>query len=360
MATKENSEEDEAHPLPLELPFCDDFHCHFRDGDVLRHTVPAVTRCFARAIAMPNLRPPVLTTQDALLYRERIMAHVPEGSTFEPLMTLYLTDRTSPEEIVRAKASGKIYACKLYPAGATTNSQSGVTDIKNTIPTLRKMAELGILLLVHGEVTRHSADIFDKEAIFLKEVMEPLVRLVPSLKVVMEHITTSEAVDFVNAAGDNVAATITPQHLLYNRNAIFEKGLRPHMYCLPVLKRERHRQALLGAACSGSRKFFLGTDSAPHARGRKESSCGCAGIYSAHAALELYAEAFAEMKALDKLRAFASEHGCDFYGLKRNTPIVQSLVREDWIVEDELAFGDDVVVPLRAGEQLAFRVKKHE
>ena len=336
----------------------DDLHHHFRDGEVLRHTVPHVARLFRRAIAMPNLKPPVTTAAQALAYRERILACVPPAHLpFEPLMTLYLTDGTTPEMIAAAHSTGKIPACKLYPAGATTNSDSGVTDIERVVPALEKMAEVGMLLLVHGEVTHPDCDVFDKEAKFIEEKMRPLVARVPGLKIVMEHVTTREAVEFVKGGGPNLAATITPQHLMFNRNAIFNKGIRPHMYCLPILKRECHREALVAAVVSGSPKFFLGTDSAPHAKGSKESACGCAGIFSAHAALEMYADVFAANGALDKLEAFACHHGADFYGMPRNAAEEGSVVLAPtpWRVPDQYAFGETVVVPLKAGETMAWK-----
>lgn len=340
----------------MEITQPDDWHHHFRDGAALATTVPAAARQFRRAIAMPNLVPPVTTTKLALQYRKRIMDHVPAGNEFEPLMTLYMTDNTSPEEIEKAHASGKVVAVKLYPRGATTNSSSGVTDISKLTPTLEKMASLGILLLIHGEVTAAHVDIFDREAEFIATVLQPLVSLVPTLKVVLEHCTTKQAVDFVKSAGPNVGATITPQHLLYNRNAIFQGGVNPHMYCLPILKREEHRQALLSAVSSGSPKFFLGTDSAPHAKERKESSCGCAGTFSALAALELYAEAFESVQALDKFEGFASLNGATFYGLPLNTRKIR-IEREEWIVPESVTFGDSVVVPLRGGTALSWRLK---
>ena len=336
----------------------DDLHHHFRDGTALQHTVPAAARLFARAIAMPNLRPPVVNAEMAVAYYQRIKACVPDDcQPFEPLMTLYLTDKTTPETIVEAKNTGLVVACKLYPAGATTNSDSGVTDINNIVPALEKMAEVGMLLLVHGEVTRPDCDVFDKEAMFIDEHMKPLVLKVPTLKIVMEHVTTSEAVEFVNNGGSNLAATITPQHLMYNRNAIFHKGCRPHMYCLPILKRETHRRALVAAVSSGNPKFFLGTDSAPHAKGAKESSCGCAGCYSAHAALEMYAEVFAAENCLPLLEAFACRYGADYYGLPRNNKEggVVTLKNEPWEVPAEYPFGDDVVVPLKAGEMMQWK-----
>lgn len=339
----------------------DDLHYHFRDGVALQHTVPAVSRLFARAIAMPNLKPPVTDAKMAMAYYERLQAQVPEThKPFEPLMTLYLTDRTTPSMIAEAHATGKIIACKLYPAGATTNSDSGVTDLENVVPALEKMAEVGMLLLVHGEVTHHDCDVFDKEAKFIEEKMKPLVARVPSLRVVMEHVTTSEAVDFVSSGGSNLAATITPQHLMYNRNAIFNKGIRPHMYCLPILKREKHRRALVEAVKSGSPKFFLGTDSAPHAKGRKESACGCAGCYSAHGALEMYAEVFEAEGVLHLLEAFACNHGADFYGMPRNSPEHGGILLEPtpWEVPPEMAFGSDVVVPLKAGETMRWSASR--
>jgi dihydroorotase len=304
---------------------------------------------------MPNLKPPVTTTEQALAYRERILAALPTDSGFTPLMTLYLTDTTSAEEVRRARDSGHIHAVKLYPAGATTNSDSGVTDITRTYDTLAVMAELGMPLLVHGEVTDPEVDIFDREQVFIERILAPLLEAIPNLKVVLEHITTAEAAEFVAAAGEHVAATITPQHLLMNRNAIFVGGIRPHHYCLPILKRERHRQALVAAATSGSARFFLGTDSAPHSQHAKESACGCAGIYSAHAALELYAEAFEQAGALDRLEGFASHHGADFYGLPRNQDSV-TLQRREWQVPDHYPFGRERLVPLRAGETLRWKL----
>ena len=339
----------------MEMLQPDDMHHHFRDGDVLKQTVPAAARQFARVLAMPNLKPPVTTTEMALQYYDRLMAHAPENSNFKPLMTLYMTDKTPPEEIVKAKESGKVVAVKLYPAGATTNSDSGVTDINLLTPTLEKMAELGILLLIHGEVTTNGIDIFDREAKFIETKLKPLVEKFPNLKIVLEHCTTKQAVDFVMAAPDNVGATITPQHLLYNRNAIFSGGINPHMYCLPILKREEHRQALLGAIASGSPKFFLGTDSAPHAKHMKLSSCGCAGCFSAYSAIELYAEAFESVKCLDKLENFASKNGATFYGLELNTKKVK-LEEKNWVVPESVPFGNYVVVPLRAGTTVKYKL----
>jgi dihydroorotase len=333
----------------------DDWHLHLRDGVFLRSILPHSARQFARATIMPNLRPPVTTTEQALAYRQRILDAIPRGMAFTPLMTLYLTDNTSAAEIERAADSGTIVACKLYPAGATTNADFGVTRSENIYPVLETMQEKALLLLVHGEVTEKEVDIFDREAVFIERVLIPLIRRFPQLKVVMEHITTPEAVDFITTAPHTVAATITAHHLLYNRNALFAGGIRPHYYCLPILKREKHRQALLAAATSGNPKFFLGTDSAPHARHTKETHCGCAGCYTAHAALELYTEAFEEADALDRLEGFASFHGPDFYGLPRNTGKV-TLYKETTPVPDQYDFGDAVLVPLRAGETLAWRL----
>jgi dihydroorotase len=310
---------------------------------------------FGRAIVMPNLRPPVRTTQQALHYRDRILGALPEGSSFEPLMTLYLTDDTPPEEISRAKLSGRVFAVKLYPAGATTHSDAGVTRVSRCFHTLEKMAEVGIPLLIHGESTDPAVDVFDREKAFIEDVLGPIVERFPNLKIVLEHITTRDAVQYVEVTGPNVAATITAHHLLMNRNAIFMGGLRPHYYCLPVLKREEHREALVEAATSGNSKFFLGTDSAPHARHTKEASCGCAGIYTAHAAIELYAIAFEEAGALDKLEGFASRYGAQFYGLPLNEDRI-TLVREEWTVPESIPFGDDALVPLRAGETLPWKL----
>ncbi|HLU62272.1 MAG TPA: dihydroorotase [Gammaproteobacteria bacterium] len=332
----------------------DDWHLHLRDGEQMAAVLPCSARQFARALIMPNLRPPVTTTEQALAYRERILAALPEDADFDPLMTLYLTDNTSPDEIVRAKESGKVLAVKLYPAGATTNSDAGVTDIAKTQAVLEKMAELGMPLCVHGEVTRDAVDVFDREAVFIDEVLAPLAERLPELKIVFEHITTARAVEFVRWSGPNIAATITPQHLLHNRNAIFKGGIRPHYYCLPVLKTEPDRTALLEAATSGNPKFFLGTDSAPHARHAKEASCGCAGCFSAHAALELYAEAFDAMNALDRLEGFASRHGAEFYGLPCNTGTV-TLRREAWTPPPVMPFAADEIVPFRADETIFWR-----
>ena len=344
-----------AQTLTITRP--DDWHLHLRDGAAMASVLPASARQFARAIVMPNLRPPVVDTAQAVAYRERIVAALPKegpGSRFTPLMTLYLTDRTPPDEVRRAKAAG-IVAFKLYPAGATTNSDSGVTDIRNTHATLEAMQREGVLLLVHGEVTDPAVDVFDREAVFIERVMQPLRRDFPALKVVFEHITTQEAPQYVTASDAHTAATITAHHLLFNRNAIFMGGLRPHYYCLPVLKREVHRQALVRAATSGSPKFFLGTDSAPHAAQLKEASVCGAGCYTAPAAIELYAEAFEAAGALDKLEGFASVHGADFYGVPRNSGTL-TLVREPWEVPARFAFGADELVPLRAGERIAWRL----
>ncbi|HEX4782258.1 MAG TPA: dihydroorotase [Usitatibacter sp.] len=342
-----------AEKLTLTRP--DDWHVHFRDGEALRSIAAATARQFARAIVMPNLKPPVASVADAKAYRERILAALPAKARFEPLMTLYLTDETPPDEIGRAKASGFVKAVKYYPAGATTNSASGVTDIRKCDAVLEAMQAAGLPLLVHGEVADPEVDVFDREAVFLDRILGPLVKRFPTLKVVVEHITTHEAASFVERAGSNVGATITPHHLLLNRNALFAGGLQPHHYCMPVIKRETHRRALVKAATSGNPRFFLGTDTAPHSRANKETACGHAGVYSAHAALELYAEAFEAAGALDRLEAFASFHGPDFYGLPRNSGKV-SLVRESWEVPAELPFGDATVVPLRAGQKLAWRL----
>jgi dihydroorotase len=331
----------------------DDWHLHLRDGAALAAVVPATARQFARAIVMPNLKPPVTTTAMALAYRERIRAAVPAGADFEPLMTLYLTDRLPPDEIRRAKDAG-IVAVKLYPAGATTNSDAGVTDLQHAYPTLEAMQREGLLLLVHGEVTDPEVDLFDREQAFIDTKLIPLRRDFPALKIVVEHITTREAVQYVGEAGPQTAATITAHHLLYNRNAIFLGGVRPHYYCLPVLKREEHRRALVAAATSGSTKFFLGTDSAPHPAHLKEHASGCAGCYTALSALELYAEAFEAAGALDRLEAFASFHGPAFYGLPRNEGTV-TLRREPWVLPEAVPFGEAQLKPLRGGETLSWR-----
>jgi len=333
----------------------DDLHVHLRDGPAMANVLADTARQFGRAIVMPNLKPPVRTTAQALNYRERILGELPEGSGFEPLMTLYLTDDTPPEEISRAKLSGRVHAVKLYPAGATTHSDAGVTRLSRCFRTLERMEELGFPLLVHGESTDPSIDVFDREKAFLEDTLGPTLERFRGLKVVLEHITTRDAAQFVEVTGPNVAATITAHHLLMNRNALFMGGIRPHHYCLPVLKREEHREALVEAATSGNPKFFLGTDSAPHARPTKETGCGCAGIYTAHAALEFYAIAFEETGALDKLEGFASVFGAQFYGLPLN-PDKVTLVRQDWKVPETLQFGDDVLVPLRAGETIPWKL----
>ena len=330
----------------------DDWHLHLRDGDMLAAVLPDTAQRFARAIVMPNLKPPVRTVEEAAAYRERILAVLPAGMDFEPLMTLYLTDNTSPEEIFRARESGFVHAVKYYPAGATTNSDSGVTDIRRVDAALEAMHEAGLPLLLHGEVTDPDIDLFDREAVFIERILAPLLQRLPGLRVVLEHITTRQAAEFVSAAPANVGATITVHHLLYNRNAMFQGGIRPHYYCLPVLKRETHREALIAAAISGNPKFFLGTDSAPHATSDKESACGCAGIYTAHAAIELYAEAFEAAGALDKLEAFASHFGPDFYGLPRNRDTI-TLLKQSHTLPAGHAGG---ITPLRANEELAWRL----
>ena len=343
-----------SHPSSLTITRPDDWHLHLRDGAALASVLPCTARQFGRAIVMPNLRPPITTAAQALAYRERILAALPEGADFQPLMTLYLTDLTPADEIKRARDAG-VVALKLYPAGATTNSDAGVTDIRKTYKTLEAMQREGLLLLVHGEVTDPDIDIFDREAVFIDRVMLPLRRDMPELKVVFEHITTREAAQYVASAGEFTAATVTPQHLLYNRNAIFTGGLRPHYYCLPVLKREVHRLALNAAVASGSSRFFLGTDSAPHASQIKETSVCGAGCFTALSALELYAEAFEAIQALDKFEAFASFNGPDFYGLPRNTGKV-TLQRQPWTLPEVLPFGEAQIKPLRGGETLSWRM----
>ena len=333
----------------------DDWHLHLRDGAAMRDVLPHTAARFGRAIVMPNLKPPVTTTDLAQAYRERIVASLPPGSRFEPLMTLYLTDNTRPDEIVRAKQSGVVHAVKYYPAGATTNSDSGVTAIEKCFPVLEAMAKAGMPLLVHGEVTDASVDIYDRERVFIDRTLAPLVERIPGLKVVMEHITTREAAQFVISAPPRIAATITAHHLLMSRNAMFAGGVRPHLYCLPILKRELHREALMAAAVSGNPKFFLGTDSAPHARHTKENDCGCAGMYTAHAGIELYAEAFAAANALDRLEGFASFFGADYYGLPRNAETI-TLVNESWNVPASVPFGPDMLVPLRAGATVSWKI----
>ena len=341
-------------PDSITLTRPDDWHVHLRDGEAMASVVAATARQFARAIVMPNLKPPVTTVAQARKYRERILAALPKGAAFEPLMTLYLTDNTAAAEIERAAKSGVVKAVKYYPAGATTNSDAGVSDIRKCDAALEAMVGAGLPLLVHGEVTDPDVDVFDREAVFLDRTLGALVKRFPKLKIVVEHMTTHEAAVFVERAPANVAATITAHHLLMNRNSLFAGGINPHHYCLPVLKREQHRRALVKAATSGSPKFFLGTDTAPHARGRKEACCGAAGMYTAHAALELYAEAFDAADALDKLEGFASHFGADFYGLPRNKGTVK-LERAEWEVPAEYPFGAETVVPLRAGQKLGWR-----
>ena len=334
----------------------DDWHLHLRDGEALAAVLPHTARQFARAIVMPNLKPPVTTVEQAAAYRQRILAALPAGMAFEPLMTLYLTDNTPASEVAKAAASGFVKAVKLYPAGATTNSDAGLTDIAKAYDTLAEMARVGLPLLVHGEVTDPKVDLFDREKVFIDTVLLPLTQRFPQLRVVMEHITTRDAADFVANSGSTVAATITAHHLLYNRNAIFQGGVRPHWYCLPVLKRETHREALVEAAISGNPKFFLGTDSAPHAKMTKEAACGCAGCYTAYAAIELYAEAFEQAGALDKLEGFASCHGPDWYGLPRNGDRI-TLAKETWCVPASYPYlSTDDIVPLRAGESLTWKM----
>ncbi|MCF6282326.1 MAG: dihydroorotase [Candidatus Polarisedimenticolaceae bacterium] len=341
--------------MKITLTRPDDWHLHVRDGDALSSVVPHSAAQFGRAIIMPNLRPPVTDTEQALAYRQRILAALPEGHNFTPLMTLYLTDQTTPDEIKRAKESGIVYAAKLYPAGATTNSDSGVTDLAKIQPALEMMQQCGLPLLVHAEVTDSHIDIFDRERIFIERHMDKLVEQYPELSIVFEHVTTLDAVNFVKQARQGVAATITAHHLLYNRNSMLAGGIRPHYYCLPILKREKHRQALLDAATSGNPKFFLGTDSAPHPTDAKESTCGCAGCYTAYAAIELYAEAFDGAGALDKLEGFASYFGADFYQLPRNSGQI-TLLKEPWFAPDSFPFNDSQVTPLRAGEEIQWRI----
>ncbi len=345
-----------AHLPALTLRRPDDWHLHLRDGPALRAVASATARVFGRAIVMPNLKPPVTTVAAAADYRARILAALPEKASFSPLMTLYLTDNTSPSEIERAKASGFVHAVKYYPAGATTNSDSGVTALDRVYPVLAAMERHGMVLSLHGEVTAADVDMFDRERVFVDTLLARIVRDFPALKVVLEHITTREAAAFVREARAPIGATITPQHLLWSRNALFAGGIRPHYYCLPILKRETHREALVAAAVSGSPRFFLGTDSAPHARHTKENACGCAGCYSAPIALELYAEAFEDAGALDRLEGFASRFGADFYGLPYNDGTV-TLERRDYEVPAQYPFGDDTLVPLRAGERLRWRMR---
>lgn len=334
----------------------DDLHLHLRDGPALQSVIADSARQFARAIVMPNLNPPVTTVEQALAYRQRILECLPGNSKFEPLMTLYLTDNTSPAEIEAIAGNEHVYAVKYYPAGATTNSDRGVTDIKNVYSVIEKMQEMQVPLLLHGETTSPDVDSFDREQVFIDTVLVPLLARFPGLRLVLEHITTEQAVQFVSGAPDTVAATITPQHLLYNRNAMFKGGLRPHYYCLPVLKREHHRRAVVDAAVSGHPRFFLGTDSAPHARSAKESPCGCAGIYSAHSAIEFYAEIFESEGRLDRLEQFASINGARFYGLPQNQDTI-TLEKTDWLIPASLAFADSEIVPLRAGEVCHWKLR---
>lgn len=333
----------------------DDWHIHLRDGDVLRHVVPPTAVQMGRAIVMPNLKPPITQVAQALAYRERIVQHIPAGHSFEPLMTLYLTDNTTPELIAEAGQCEQIKAVKFYPAGATTNSDSGLTDLGKLDAICAALSEAHIPLLVHGEVTHQEVDIFDREKRFLDEILAPLVAKHTQLKLVVEHITTREATEFVKSHNENIAATITVQHLAYNRNHLLVGGIRPHLFCLPVLKRNVHQQALQETVASGNTKFFLGTDSAPHAKGAKESACGCAGCFSAYAAIELYAEIFEDLNALDKLEGFASFHGPDFYGLPRNKETI-TLIKQDWQAPIEMTFGHDCIVPLKAGETLRWKL----
>ncbi|HAS75938.1 dihydroorotase [Marinobacter sp. DSM 26671] len=338
----------------LTLTRPDDWHLHVRDGDILNDVVPATAACFGRAIIMPNLVPPVTTAADATAYRERILAAA-NGTEFEPLMTLYLTESMTAQTIRDARAAG-VVAAKLYPAGATTNSDSGVKDIRNIYPVLEAMANCGMLLLVHGEVTDADIDIFDREKVFLERVLAPTLEAFPNLKVVLEHITTADSAEFVRQhTGDNLGATLTPQHLMYNRNHMLVGGIRPHLYCLPILKRNRHQQALRDAVASGDKRFFLGTDSAPHSKDRKEAACGCAGCYSAYGAIGLYADIFEELGILDKLEAFASFNGPDFYGLPRNTDTI-TLIRDPWTMPAELPLADGTIVPLKAGETVHWKL----
>jgi dihydroorotase len=332
----------------------DDWHLHVRDNEYLVNVAPHTAATFSRAIIMPNLNPPVTHVAQALSYRERILAALPENTDFNPLMVLYLTNNTTADEIVKAYKDTNIHAVKYYPAGATTNSDAGVTDIKNAYDALAKMEELGLPLLVHGEVTDPDIDVFDREQVFIDKILLTIIKKFPKLKIVLEHITTKHAVEFVSASSDNVAATITAHHLLFNRNVMFKGGMNPHYYCLPILKREIHRQALISAATSGNPKFFLGTDSAPHAQNNKETSCGCAGIYSAHAAIELYAEVFDEANALDKLEGFASFYGADFYGLPRNNDTI-TLEKTDWQVPEFYGFAKQKLIPLRAGQTIHWK-----
>ncbi len=333
----------------------DDWHLHVRDGEVLNDIIPHTAARFGRAIIMPNLKPPITTMEQAVAYQQRIQTAVPNGIHFTPLMTLYLTDNMRASEIAAAKQSGIVHAVKYYPAGATTNSDAGVTDLKKTYAALESLQQHGMPLLIHGEVTTPEIDVFDREAVFIDSVLQPLLKDFPELKVVLEHITTAQAVDFIQSTSKNIAATITPQHLLFNRNDIFKGGIRPHYYCLPILKREQHREALVKAATSGNPKFFLGTDSAPHSQTAKQNACGCAGIYSAHAAIELYAEAFEKNNALDKLEGFASVYGADYYQLPLN-PDKITLIKEPWQIPQHYQFGNNTLIPLKAGEMMQWKL----
>ena len=355
MNSPDQAQELNLQSLTIDQP--DDWHLHLRDGDALATTVPHTAAQFARAIVMPNLKPPVTSLQAASDYRDRILAARPRGSEFDPLMTLYLTDSLAPNEVEAAFNSGVVQAVKYYPAGATTNSDSGVSRMSAVMPVLERMAKIGMPLLIHGEVTDHEIDIFDREKVFIETLLEPVCHELPALKVVLEHITTRHAVDFVSAAPNNIAATITVHHLLFNRNHLLAGAVRPHYYCLPILKRSSHQEALIGAATSGSPKFFLGTDSAPHARHAKESDCGCAGIYTAASAIELYAEVFEAAGALDKLEGFASHYGPDFYGLPRNTAKI-TLNKKPWLMASSFTLAQDELIPLRAGESIAWQLAK--
>lgn len=341
----------------LQIRRPDDWHVHLRDGEYLFAALPFTARQFARAIVMPNLQPPVTSVEAAAAYRQRILKALPQNASFQPLMTLYLTDRTSPDEIRKAKASGFVFGAKLYPAGATTHSDAGVTAIENIYPALEAMQEQDLVLQVHGEVTGAEVDVFDRERVFIDRILAPTAARFPKLRIVFEHVTTREAVEFVQASRAGIGATITPQHLLHNRNAIFQGGIQPHFYCLPVLKREPDRVALVAAATSDDARFFLGTDSAPHAKHAKESACGCAGIFSAHAAIELYAEVFEQAGRLDRLQAFAAERGADFYGLPRNSGSIV-LERADWTPPAHYAYGKDQLIPFRAGETIRWRLRE--
>jgi dihydroorotase len=352
---KINGKQQESRAMKLTLRRPDDWHLHLRDGAAMQSVVGHTAAQFGRAIVMPNLKPPVTTTDEALAYRQRILAALPADTAFEPLMTLYLTDHTPAAEIHRAKASGLVYAVKLYPAGATTHADDGVSAIENTYPALEAMQDTGMPLLVHGEVTDPDVDVFDREAVFIDRILQPLAERLPDLKIVLEHVTTQQGVEFVERGSDRIAGTLTAHHLLMNRNALFAGGIRPHHYCLPVLKREQHRQALLAAATSGNPKFFLGTDSAPHAQSAKESACGCAGLYTAHAAIELYAEAFDAAGALDRLEGFASLYGPDFYGLPLNQDNIV-LQKTPWEVPASYPLGAEKVIPMRAAETISWKL----